>query len=217
MLLGKQKAVQLPPEFRFTQEDIGDTGSKRSWRAKHQRFLALASLATVGFSGFGGGYLGYRIGESEARATARAHAKAAVMLRQCVSGLRPHTEGEIARVWFSSLSEDTQFKCDVINLADSADNAVQRFVELHPDAHFKIGRPNLDAELTFDVGDMRYDAAVEEYKSRNEGNLEKVLGATFGGLIGLGVGGLAAVLISNPSAYRRGFRNFGDAIGLAGR
>lgn len=212
-MFNRGKKVQMPEEFSFKEEDIGDTGKrKNSWTDRHRRAFALFSLATLGFGTAGGSYLGYEIGAGNASSAAKNHAEKATELRQCVATLQPYIRGELARVRFSELSEESKINCGLSPLPGYIDDGIDQFNSYHPNVHFKIGELDFDAPLTFDVADMQYDAAVHEHKSRSEGNKERLIGAATGGALGFLAACMTIITVANPKWISRAGKNFVDGI-----
>lgn len=207
----RNERVERPPEYNFTSEDIGYTETAlNSWSYRHRRAVAMASLATLSFGTFGGGYVGYKKGEAYARSEAHGHVEAAAILRDCIDDLSSYTKNGEAIVRFASLSETTQEKCGVIGLSDSTSEAPDQFYSWNS-SNFEANNPRFDAEITFDVAGMQYDAGVHDQKSKEGDKLEKTVGAALGTLLGFTFSMIGITIALAPKAFLNKVKKLGRA------
>ena len=208
-----QRTAQRPEELKFTEEDIGFTGSSPnlSWRVRHARLIAGLSLLALPVGAAGGGFLGYRTGEKVARSEAKYHADRAAWLQGCITELEPYTSNQEAHFRYSSLPDEVQFACEVVALPDE----VKELTSLSSTSNVEVGQPQFDAPLTFNAGGMIAEKASEERKSREDRDSYGHIGAAAGAFLGFSLGAVAVNVINDPGLVRRSLRPFRQFLGGA--
>jgi hypothetical protein len=206
----KSERVTLPPEY-------GSTGTvELSWRWRHARSLALASLIVIIAGGVEGGRLGNSYADKADRQRRTEHLQAKARAERCLSVVKknagPNSKTAIVRL--SSLSVIEQEDCDIAFLSEDFETAIQS-IPLPMDA--KLDTKSSELEVKLPSKNALQETIAEEEGKANASYThadEIAIGAglgVFGSMFGVG-------LIINPRGIGRSFKNAFKELekGLAG-
>lgn len=201
----------ISPEYQPKNLVVQPAEDKISWRTRHQRLIGATLLSSIAIGASGGGFLGFRTGETSGQHENAKHLRVATEIQRCLTVMEPYSVNGKASVRSSELSSEELESCGVgVSVMSSGEYGNPN------NNNVTTSHPEGSVLITADVTAMHEEKKLQETKAEASHVYREVGGVAVGGLVGTFAWMIALGIALDPKGAWRGskafLKDFGQAI-----